>query len=656
MNIMNTALLQSILIAFTLMTACSAKNMDENADSTGGGTEQPQPEPEPVPEADWTVLTKENHPRIFLDDTEFADMKEAVETGQNQYLTKLHEEVMSLADKAGMASSTLTFTLDVSNKRILTVSKNAFVRIFTCAYAYRYTGEEKYLEHAIKDLNDVCSFESWNARKHFLDVGEMAAGVALGYDWLYHELPESTRSLCEKAIQEFAFYPAQNRIWNLNFYTANSNWNQVCNGGLVAAALAIYETCPEQARDIIDKALESNPKVMEALYSPDGNYPEGPGYWGYGTNYEALMLGALETTVGTDFGISRTEGFDRTGMYRLFCNTATDRLFCYGDNMEKAVPEYSMWYLAWKFDDPSLLYKELEFLEKGGYGQGNNEGRFLPMLMAFASRIDMQDIEKPTRKYWCGHGEIPVMMIRTDWTSGESDKYVGFKGGYAQSSHSHMDAGEFYYESEGVRWSMDYQRQSYQSVENAISALGGSFWTMTDGSFRWMVFRMNNRQHSTLTINDEDHLTAGKGTIVEEYSEGSELGAKMDLTPVFESEAESVIRTVKLVDEKDLKITDEIKARDTKDAVVRWTMVTEGEPVVSSNGITLTKNGKTMYLSTIATGTTIRYRQWSSDPSDYNSPLSAYDESNAGTYIVGFEATVSKGKNAIFRVTLSPDK
>ena len=191
---MNTALLQSILIAFTLMTACAAKNMDENADSTGGGTEQPQPEPEPVPEADWTVLTKENHPRIFLDDTEFADMKEAVESGQNQYLTKLHEEVMSLADKAGMASSTLTFTLDVSNKRILTVSKNAFVRIFTCAYAYRYTGEEKYLEHAIKDLNDVCSFESWNARKHFLDVGEMAAGVALGYDWLYHELPESTRT------------------------------------------------------------------------------------------------------------------------------------------------------------------------------------------------------------------------------------------------------------------------------------------------------------------------------------------------------------------------------------------------------------------------------------------------------------------------------
>ena len=84
--------------------------------------------------------------------------------------------------------------------------------------------------------------------------------------------------------------------------------------------------------------------------------------------------------------------------------------------------------------------------------------------------------------------------------------------------------------------------------------------------------------------------------------------------------------------------------------------MTEGEPTVSSDGITLTKNGKTMYLSTIATGTTIRYRQWSSDPSDYSSPLSAYDEANPGTYIVGFEATVSKGRNAIFRVTLSPDK
>lgn len=650
--------LQLFFIAIAIMTACSSTGQINISDSieNSGEESQTDPEPEPVPDADWTRLTAENHPRIFLDDDEFAEMKVAVNSDPDGYLSMLHSEVMYLADKIGMSTSTLTFTLDASNKRILTVSKNAFVRIFSCAYAYRYTGERKYLEHAIKDITDVCSFESWNAKKHFLDVGEMAAGVALGYDWLYNELSEETRQLCENAIQEYAFYPAQHSIWNLNFYTANSNWNQVCNGGLVTAALAIYETCEEQAKDIIDRALESNPKVMEALYSPDGNYPEGPGYWGYGTNYEALMLAALESTIGTDFGISRTSGFDKTGTYRLFCYTATHRNFCYSDNVQSENPEYAMWYLAWKFNDPSLLYREIGFLEKGNYGQGNNEGRFLPMLMAFASKIDLDNITQPDQTYYCGQGEVPVMIIHTDWTLSDSDIYIGFKGGYARSSHSHMDAGEFYYEADGVRWSMDYERQSYQSVENAISALGGSFWTMDDGSFRWQVFRMNNKQHSTLTINGQDHLVDGKGTITEVYRDGEEPGAKMDLTPVFKSEAASVSRTVRLANGKDLKITDEVTALDSKDATVRWTMVTEGEPVITSNGITLTKDGKTMYLSTIATGTSIRYRQWSSDPSDYSSKLSAYDEPNPGTYLIGFEATVAKGKTGIFRVTLSRDR
>ncbi len=648
---MHKFILQTFFLVFATLTACSSAEQDP----------VPDPEPntppteEPVPEADYSGLTAENHPRLFLDEEEFAAMKAAVEARPDGYLAKLHAEVMSLANLMGLSTAELTFTLDASNKRILTVSKNAFVRIFTCAYAYRYTGEQKYLDHAVKDLTDVCSFESWNARKHFLDVGEMAAGVALGYDWLYPELDSETKTLCEKALQDYAFTPAQNRVWNLNFYTANSNWNQVCNGGLVAGALAIYETCREQAQDIIDKALESNPTVMAALYSPDGNYPEGPGYWGYGTNYEALMLGALESTVGTDFGISRTEGFDKTGEYRLFCYTATHRNFCYSDNLQAENPEYAMWYLAWKFNNPSLLYRELEFLDAGGYGQGNNEGRFLPMLMAYAYRMDLDRISPPAQQYYSGHGAVPVVLIHTDWSLSESDKYVGFKGGYAQSSHSHMDTGEFYYESDGVRWSMDYERQSYQSVENAIIGLGGSFWTMDDGSYRWMVFRMNNKQHSTLTINGADHLVTGKGTIVEEYTEGDALGAKMDLTPVFESEAASVMRTVKLENETNLKITDEVTARDDKDATVRWTMVTEGEPTFTSNGITLTKNGKTLYLKTIATGTTVRYKEWSSDPADYSTPLTAYDAANPGSYLVGFEGTVTKGRSAIFRVTLSPE-
>ncbi len=593
-----------------------------------------------------------NHPRILLDDMEFASVMKEVESGQNPVLSMLHSEIMYMADNAGMSSEPLTFTLDVSGRRILDVSRNALMRIFSCAYAYRYTGEKRYLEHAEKDLADVCSFESWNAGRHFLDAGEMAAAVGLGYDWLYGHLSRETLDKCESAVVQYAFRPAMEGIWNLDFYSAGSNWNQVCNGGLAVAALAVYETCPDMANHIIEKAVASNRVAMEAMYSPDGNYPEGPGYWGYGTNYEVLMLGALESVYCTDFGLPSVPGFDRTGLYRLFCYTPTERQFCYGDNLERGGPEYAMWYLAWKFNEPSLLWKELQYLKAGNYGHGNSSGRFLPMLMAFASKIDFRTISPPSQKYYCGQGKVPVMIVRTGWSP--NDSYLGFKGGYARSSHSHLDAGEFYYEADGVRWSMDYERQSYQSVENTIRSLGGSFWDTDNGSFRWMGFRMHNRQHSTLTLNDKEHLVDGKATIVEEFRSGDAPGATMDLSPVFMTEAETVVRTVRLVNGRILTITDKVKAYDDKDVAVRWTMVTEGRPEVDSDCIILVKGDRKMRLHADASETEVHYREWSSDPADYDTPLTVCDEPNPGTYIVGFEATVARGACAEFKVTLSP--
>ena len=123
---------------------------------------------------------------------------------------------------------------------VLALLAAALLRIFSCAYAYRATGDRKYLEHAENDINTVCSFADWNGQRHFLDVGEMAAAVALGYDWLYADLKPETRANAERALREYAFTAAGQ--YGANFYKASNNWNQVCNAGLVCAALAIYET------------------------------------------------------------------------------------------------------------------------------------------------------------------------------------------------------------------------------------------------------------------------------------------------------------------------------------------------------------------------------------------------------------------------------
>src|SRR5439155_16024747 len=99
--------------------------------------------------------------------------------------------------------------------------------------------------------------------------------------------------------------------------TAPTNWNQVCNGGLLAAALAIADEEPVTARAVVAGARKSLPLAM-AVYAPDGAYPEGPGYWDYGTAYNVITLALLETALGTDFDLGLAGGFDRTVLYRLY--------------------------------------------------------------------------------------------------------------------------------------------------------------------------------------------------------------------------------------------------------------------------------------------------------------------------------------------------
>ena len=89
---------------------------------------------------------------------------------------------------------------------------------------------------------------------------------------------------------------------------------------------------------------------------------------------------------------------------------------------------------------------------------------------------------------------------------------------------------------------------------------------------------------------------------------------------------------------------DEIKARTDKSAKVRWCMVTPAVPTVESNRIVLTNGSKVMYLT--ASGTVKpTYKTWSTTSEN------SYDQANPGTYMVGFEATVTANQTATFTTT-----
>ena len=138
-------------------------------------------------------------------------------------------------------------------------------------------------------------------------------------------------------------------------------------------------------------------------------------------------------------------------------------------------------------------------MRQGSYLNLGQESRLLPLMAAFAMNIPHGGVKAPKGVY-SGNGVTPVVMFHTDWTFSESDVYLGVKGGGAGAPHSHMDAGSFVFDAEGVRWAKELPNPSYTSMEGPMIKLGGSLWKMEQNSLRWRAFAYNNRQHNTLTV------------------------------------------------------------------------------------------------------------------------------------------------------------
>lgn len=624
---------------------------DPDPDDNPGFQEEPNDtSPDPSGTFDYSKLTNAGHPRVLMTEDDFAAIKRKVLGNSNQVLKTLNREIIRISDEEILTdNSKLTYVLDVSNLRLLPVSRAALKRILFTAYAYRMTGKEEYLRKAEEDLNTVCDFPDWNHQKHFLDVGEMCLAVAIGYDWLYNELSLATRAKCHAKIVEYAFSPSL----NANFHNQNSNWNQVCNAGLVAGALALYEKNKSASAQIIERAMQSNSRAMAAIYSPDGNYPEGYGYWGYGTEFQVFMIAALEKIFGHDGGLSDIQGFSKTAEYMLFMAGLDNQVFNYSDSASPEYPKLGMWWFADKYNNPSLLANEMRVLDAGKYINNNEDIRLLPIIMPWVNNIDnLNNLELPSKKIWSGGGEIPVVMVHTNWKRDDDDRYLGIKAGKANFSHGHMDAGSFVYDALGYRWAADLGLQSYTAVENALREQGGRLGDLSQNSLRWTVFRLKNQNHNTITINDTPHLVDGVATVTRVIETGNELGAELDLSAVVADQVASAKRTIKLVDERDLFVIDEIQNYNYNDAVVKWTLVTRGTVSLDQPGnmITLTRGNKKMYVKvSVSDAITPVLKTWP------NNPTNSYESVNTGFTIIGFEATIAPGKSALITVEMTPD-
>ncbi|MCK5207416.1 MAG: hypothetical protein KAQ79_05335, partial [Cyclobacteriaceae bacterium] len=132
-------------------------------------------------------------------------------------------------------------------RRLLSVSREMLWRMNMLGMVYRIDKDPEILNRINDEVVAVCNFSDWNP-SHYLDVAEMSMAVAIALDWTAGKLPKSTIDLAKTALIEKGIKPSwpesgKNPGWS---YGTN-NWNQVCNGGMIAASIAIAEVDPELA-------------------------------------------------------------------------------------------------------------------------------------------------------------------------------------------------------------------------------------------------------------------------------------------------------------------------------------------------------------------------------------------------------------------------
>jgi len=510
---------------------------------------------------------RRGHPRLLLTDAQLAVVKRAAQSDPLQQA--LQEKLIGLA--VTLLKSPPVQHL-VIGPRMLDQSRVAITQILTEAMAYRLSGEKRFLDRARFDLLTVAHFADWHPA-HFLDVAEMSFAVGIGYDWLYAELSPEDRATLKRVLLDYglAYAPAaydqpMSTDSRTTFANVPNNWNQVCNGGLLTAALAIADEEPATARLVIAGVRQSLPRSM-AAYQPDGAYPEGAGYWTYGTEYNVITIAECEGALGTDFGLGSAPAFNRTTWYRLATQGPSGIPFNYADAPPEWEPAPAYTWLAGRYGPGAAVVDSREQIREA-MARNFFFDRFAALYIAWCPPAGTGD-ETPLDVHFRGRADLA--LFRSAWND-PAALFVGFKGGSNEVGHAHLDLGSFVLDADHVRWAADLGRDNYDLPDY-----------FNEG--RWSFYRLNNHSHNTVTPGTLLQDLKANAPIVDFASAPGRAYAIMDLTGVYPGTAQRRLRGIAVFDRSRVLVQDEWVASDAGAGLpLHWGMMTPAYVGLSADG------------------------------------------------------------------------
>jgi len=546
------------------------------------------------------------HPRLIFNSADIESIKSLAQT--DMFVKPTYDIIISKANDI-LPTPVLDWGLDGANLRISNIHTISNDQIPYLVLSYQFTKDEKYAARCWAQLDKMCSYQDWGASRHFLDAGIAAKGLAIAYDGLYDYLTIEQKRKLIAAVRKFVLEPGKLQIetgtgaWK--WYLSDNNWNGICHGGMIMAALACYESDPAFMSSVITVAVNGIPRYLDS-FEPDGASEEGMMYWGYGLSNTFLALESMKRVLGTTYGLAEMNGFKKTGWFPYLVSgpagTATmgDDYLYYG----KSNKFLSYFWFAKNVSDANLARTHYNScIERNSAKTEKMNGWFDLMFYDPALVSQGSQISSPLSSYIRGADYMYV----TENSSDPNSLYIGMHGGDNNASHGHLDAGTIFIQALGENFIVGNlgKEDPYPSDYFTVTSPGYSDPPTTTISTRgrFYYYRIRTESKSCVVFNPDarpEQNPAGVASILNQAADDNGGFYIIDLASCYSRDVTDYKRGIKLNRNLDLiTVQDEFTPKNT--SIVYWiaqSPATDGL-IISNDGKTATmiKNGKTFYAN-----------------------------------------------------------
>lgn len=562
-----------------------------------------------VTQAFETVWNTTSYPRLFGNAQEVNSLKNLYTSG-DALVKKSIDRIL------GEANSALTKTipgwgLDAANLRVSSVHTIAKEFVPQLSIAYLITGDDKYARRLWDVAVALMNYQDWGVAttapyrdRHFLDTGIGAFNAAMIYDALSGWMTQTQKDSLYAMTRKYVIIPVQaqyngtaSRSWY--WMGANNNWNGICNGGVIAACLTMFEHDKSLLSDVASRAINFLPNYINA-FEPDGQSEEGLMYWSYGLMYTVTAFDIMQRTLGTTYGYSGTNGLRKTGYFPVYTSGPVATLNVGDDGVRSNRTNSIMWFSK-HLQDANLAKLSYDlFMENGGWMPWFDLFHYNPALVQQGAELTV------------GHDNyirgIDLYSFVERWKD-RNALYLGVHAGDNRANHGHLDAGSFYIQGLGEYWAFgnlgsdSYTNTGYfdfgdKANNDCTPTYSGSNFAPSS-SQSWHFYRKRAEGKNAVVFNPDyraDQNPSQEAVYRGFINTSEKVGAgAINMNMIYNRDVNSYTRGFSLDRERRvITINDNIAAKSNKN--IWWNMHTRANITLSADKrtATLTQNGKSM--------------------------------------------------------------